>query len=298
MGYLRDPLVSSLMTQLRVNRQRRGVETLGILNFWDTPEGDRLTILGRGLHRGIQERAETLGYGTDYIWAREPGMTARRLSRILSARGIRGVIILSMLHARGHVALDWKRFAAASVGFTLHKPELHRANYSHYHAMFLALRTLRRRGYRRVGFTNLIGQEDMVNNERLSAYLGYHYRVEGRMTVPPLLVKQWDWQTLGPWLEEHRPQAIVSNNVDAVLLARQHGIRVPEDLGFASLDCIDEAMLCAGIQQPRDLVGARAVELVVEQLENHESGLPKAPKLVTVKGEWQDGPTLLAKAGK
>src|SRR5262245_27710963 len=81
LGYTRDPVVSTLMGRLRVTRDRRLVDTLGVINLWDTPEGDRSTILGQELHRGIEQRAQALGYQTDYIWAREPGMTARRLSK-------------------------------------------------------------------------------------------------------------------------------------------------------------------------------------------------------------------------
>lgn len=292
MGYCRDSLVSSLMGRLRTKKTQRERETLGIINCWDTREGDRATHLGKELHAGIFERVGALGYRLDYFWAKERGMTARRLSRILQARGIRGVLLLSMPHAHAHIPMEWDRFAAASVGYGLHRPELHRVNYSHYHAMVVALRTLRHTGYRRIGFTNRLDQEDMVNNERLSAYLGFHYRVVGAPPPPSLLVKDWEPEATAAWLQEARPEVVVSSNPGAYHILRKIGYRVPEDIGFVNLDCVPNDLQCAGIRQPREEVGAKGIDLVVEQLENHEFGIPSVGKVVLVKGFWHEGPTL------
>jgi DNA-binding LacI/PurR family transcriptional regulator len=70
------------------------------------------------------------------------------------------------------------------------------------------------------------------------------------------------------------------------------GYRVPGDVGFASLDCMSESFSYAGVVQPRERVAEKAVDLVVEQLENNEFGLPEVPKVVLVQGYWQDGPTV------
>lgn len=291
-GYSRDPLLSSLMNQLRAGRRQREVETLGIINYWDTPEGDRRFAFGAEQSEGMLKRAQSMGYQVDYVWAKEPGMTTRRLNRILQARGIRGLLILSMLHARGHISLEWSKFAAVAIGYTLHKPELNRATYSAYHATVTALRTLRRMKYSRIGFTNQIQQEDLVNNERLAAYLGYYHRVLGRAPAPPLLVQDWDRKNLGSWIRENRLEVVLSSNLHTYHVMKEIGFRIPQEVGYVSLDCYPGETPCAGIRQPRDRVGAKAVDLVIEQLEKHEFGLPQVPKVVTIKGYWQDGPTL------
>jgi DNA-binding LacI/PurR family transcriptional regulator len=291
-GYRRDPLLTTLMGRLRAGRRRRETETLGIINYWDTEAGDRNTFLGKEQYEGILERASVLGYRVDYLWAREPGMTNKRLNRVLQARGIRGILLLSMFHARGHITLEWPKFAAATIGYSIFKPELHRATYSHYHAMFLAMRSLRHRGYVRIGFANLIAQEDVVNNAWLSAYLGYHYRVLNKPPIPPLLLDRWEEERLGKWIAKHRVEVVLSSNPDPYFLMCKMGMRVPRDIGYASLDCIPGILDCAGIRQPRNRVGAKAIELVVEQLENQEFGIPKVPKVMTINGFWQDGPTL------
>jgi LacI family transcriptional regulator len=291
-GYVRDPVVSTLMNRLRVSRGARAVDTLGVLTWWDTPNGERSNIFGRQSHSGICQRAKSLGYEVDFFWAREPGMTARRLTQILRARSIRGLILTTMPRARGHVSLDWSHFAGATLGYSILKPALHRATYSHYQGMIIALRSLKIRGYKRIGFANLILQEDMANDAWLSAYLGYHFRTEGKINITPLLLPSWSKAKVRAWLQKYEPDVVVSNDTDLLDFMKEAGCRIPEKMGFASLDCAGS--IYSGVAQPRERIAEKAVDLVVEQLENNEFGLPKVPKIVMVQGFWQDGPTALA----
>jgi DNA-binding LacI/PurR family transcriptional regulator len=198
-----------------------------------------------------------------------------------------------MARARGHVSLDWSHFATATLGYSILKPAMHRASYSHYQGMILALRSMKIRGYRRIGFANLILQEDMANDAWLSAYLGYYYRIEGGIAVPPLLLPGWNMKKFSAWFNKYRPEAVISNNTQPLHFMEELGLRIPQDAGFASLDCMPEDFAYAGVSQPRDRIAAKAVDLVVEQLENNEFGLPEVPKIVMVEGLWRDGPTLL-----
>src|SRR5687768_9296979 len=59
-GYTRDPLVSTLMTQLRSSRKARTVEKLAMLTWWDKPGPQNPR--GLALHEGMNERARHLGY--------------------------------------------------------------------------------------------------------------------------------------------------------------------------------------------------------------------------------------------
>jgi DNA-binding LacI/PurR family transcriptional regulator len=295
-GYTRDPLVSTLMNQLRSSRKTRTVEKLAMITWWDTP-GARQTSRGRALHDGIYARAHHLGYDIEEFWAREPRMTLARLGRILHTRSIRGLIFMSMLHARGRVSFDWKHFAVAAVGQTILKPGMHHAAHGFYHGMVLTLRNLKRLGYTRVGYVNVIEQDDMSNNVWLSAYMGYQYRTKPDDVIPPLLTPRWDRAALAKWIERHKIQAVVANMHEVMDLLRETGRRVPEDVGFASLDCLPSVDSCAGVDILRDQIGAKTVDLVVEQLQNNELGLPDLPKVVSVEGMWCDGDTLRKRTG-
>jgi hypothetical protein len=48
----------------------------------------------------------------------------------------------------------------------------------------------------------------------------------------------------------------------------------------------------AGIDQQTDVLGAAAVDLLVEQLHHNERGPPEHPKMVMTEGLWREGETV------
>jgi hypothetical protein len=131
----------------------------------------------------------------------------------------------------------------------------------------------------------------------MSAFMGYQYRVRPHDIIPPLLTRDWDQKRLAEWIDRHKIQVVVSNMHQVLDLLGKIGLRVPSDIGFASLDCLPSIDMCAGIDLRRDEVGAKTVDLVVEQLQNNELGLPPVPKTVNIEGVWCDGVTLKNRAG-
>lgn len=48
----------------------------------------------------------------------------------------------------------------------------------------------------------------------------------------------------------------------------------------------------SGIDQPAEVLGAAAVDLVMAQLMQNESGVPMHPKIVMTEGVWREGMTV------
>ena len=293
-GYTRNALVSNLMTQLRSSRSHRLREKLALLSWWDEPGAWRKDARGKELHAGICERTAELGYDLEEFWAAQPGVSIARLGRILHARGIRGVILLSKIQPRGRASLNWSQFAVATTSYTIIRPNLHRATHYHFQGAVLALRNLRHRGYRRVGYINTMGSEDRVNDGWLAGYLAHEYRVYRTLAIPPLLLKEWDKAELAEWVERYKPDAVIGNGLPAYEALQSIGLRAPKDIGFVSLDCLAGDPSLAGINQMRREAGRKVVDLVIEQLENNERGVPAQPKTVMVDGVWQDGASVRA----
>lgn len=291
-GYRRDPLVSSLMTQLRTTRRVRARPKIALITWWDAPDAWRQNERGKRQHQGILARAHALGYDIEEFWGRAPGMTQTRLGRILHARGIQGIVFLATLTPRGRILFNWKLFAVAAASYTIFRKDVHRSSHNYAQGMTLALRELRHLGYSRVGYASELADEERVNNAWLSAYTGAQYLRHGAIPIPPLLAPTLDPETLGAWCETHRPQVVLGRSDQTLITLRKLGYRVPEDIGFASLDLLSGIETSAGVDQLREAVGARAVELVVEQLENNARGLPEHPKTVMIDGTWCAGATL------
>ncbi|MDD5351495.1 MAG: LacI family DNA-binding transcriptional regulator [Chthoniobacteraceae bacterium] len=320
-GYTPDPLVSTLMNQLRTSRKKRDVEKLAYFTFWNTPDGWRENINEFAYYTGACERAAQLGYEIEHFWAKEPGISSARMSRILYTRGIRGVVFGPLPRHLGHVSLDWRYFACAALGLTIVRPLLHRASHSYHDGMMLTLRTLRRMGYKRIGFANSALFDQRVKHGWLSGFLTFQHQLPAAQCVPPLLVPEWNFgrhmtrpfasspdiglHALGSalawnpdkfvkWVEQFRPDVVVSNTCHPLVFLREMGVRVPEEIGFASLHRLLDTDPIAGIDRLPRMIGSAAVDLVVAQLQNNEFGLPERAKTVVIEGVWRDGPTVIA----
>jgi DNA-binding LacI/PurR family transcriptional regulator len=291
-GYSRDPLVSSLMNQLRTSKRNRPAEKIAYLTWWDAPDAWRKAPNDTSGYTGACERARELGYEIEEIWAKAPGLSGRRLTKILHTRSIRALIVGSLPRPKGHVSLNWDHFAPVAIGHTVVKPDLHRVSHSHFQGMMVALRSLKHRGYARVGFTSLADQSERVNEGWLAGYLMHQYGLPAGRRVPPLLAAAWDRKKFLQWIEKHRPDAVVSNMADPLEILQKAGYRIPEDIGYASLDRIQMDAPFAGIDQMRRQIGAAAVEMAVAHVESNKYGLPTHPKIINFDGAWMDGPTV------
>jgi len=289
-GYSSDPVVATLMSQMRVSRKVRAIEKLAYLISCPTRFNSREDTNALAYFEGANQRASSLGYELEKFWAKEPGLTQSRLSKILHARGIRGVIIAPLHVARGHVSLDWQYFAAATMTETIVKPDLHRTIHSHYRSMILVMRRLKQHGYRRIGYANTIFQDNLSNNAWLGGYLVQSHQHSAE-PIPPLLLENWNKPAFREWLSRHRPDAIVSNRLEPLEMLRDLRVKVPEDVGYARLDLVIEGSPWSGIDQLPQQIGAGAVELVVAQLQTNQIGLPAYPKTQMINGIWRDGPT-------
>jgi DNA-binding LacI/PurR family transcriptional regulator len=295
-GYVPDPLVSTLMNRLRTNRAMRSAEKLAYLTWWNYAEEWRSSPNEVNYYEGARERAAQLGYELEHIWAREPKMTFARLSKILYTRAIRGVILAPLLRAKGHVSLDWQHFSAAAISFTLVRPDLHRVSHGHYGGMLLIMRKLRHLGYRRIGLAIFADQLERVNNAWLAGFLVSQEASPLRNRVPHLLMpRPCDFNKFRVWVDQHRPDVIISNTTEPLDFLGKMGLRIPQDIGYASLDRVTANDPWAGIDQQARIVGGAAVELVSAQLQHNEFGLPSHPKTIMLDGVWRDGPTVLSR---
>lgn len=294
-GYFRDPVVSQLMNQLRAGRHGRPAEKLVYLNLWDNPDEAKRGYHDRTCYAEACARARALGYEIEEFWAKEPGLSAQRISRILYHRSVRGLIVGAPPRPSSHISLQWEHFATVAIGATMVKPDVHRVVHSHFQGMQLTLRSLKHRGYQRVAFTSLHDQSERSNQGWLACYLLHSHRLPAKARIPPLVVTKWDAGKMRQWLEKYRPDAVVSNHDEPLNLLRELGCRVPGEIGFASLDRILPSDPYAGIDQMRGRCGASAVDLLVSLVETNQFGLPEYPKTLSIDGVWRDGPTVRGK---
>jgi LacI family transcriptional regulator len=294
LGYRPDPLISSLTAQIRRSGISRTVSTLGYITSFpqQLEEHNHWTEF----YHGAREHAHELGYNLDIIWRREPGMTIRKFNKILQSRGIQGVIITPLPDALGHIAMDFSRLAAVTVGYPLAKPHIHHCSGWHLQFMALALRKIVRKGYRRIGYTIFPDGDRFASFSFSSRFLLYQSTIPAKQRVPLLIHPQEKRaptiQEFHSWYEKYRPEVILCAGYVVEGWMAQLGLKAPKDVAYANLSLIDKGGAVSGIFERTRKVGACAVDLVVEQIQQNILGVPDIPKSIYIEGEWVEGKTL------
>lgn len=241
---------------------------------------------------GARQRAEQLGYKLEEVWAREPNLSVRRLASILNTRNYDGLLVSDTPEPRGHLALDWSKLCAVKIGHSLVYPRLACVENNQYRIMQLAIRTLRRKGYRRIGLAIRGSTDEAVNHMYSASYLIETSRPRLFDRVPPLLSKRWNEETFRKWFLRHRPQVVLSLHLNVLQWLMNLQLSVPGDVGFVDLDCADRSGKRAGIYQFHERVGAVALDILVQLMHRNERGIPEVPQLTLLEGVWTDGATV------
>ena len=294
LGYRPNPMVSALMTQLRQARDVKKPSVLAYVTAFPTEEGWRRQGPYTAFHEGARRRASELGYTLEAWWLRRPGMTERRFCEILTTRDIHGLIVAPLPAGANELLLEWPRFAAATISYSLSTPQLNRASNDPFAAINVALRELTALGYRRIGLALPEDADPRVREHWTASMLAYQEHHPATERVPTLFRPGPMTRSFADWFHQHQPHGVLGLGSECLDLLGELGLRVPQDVGFVNLAFMsgDDAM--AGVNQYPDLVGAAAVDLVDGQLRRNERGVPRHSKTVLISGEWVPGETVRA----
>lgn len=291
-GYRPNPLVSALMTQLRHTKHTSRQSTLAYVTAHPTRDGWRIPGPFLEFFSGAKKRAESLGYEIEEWWLADPAMSEERFSEILYARNIHGLVLGPMPPGGRGAHLAWSRFAAVTIGYSMREPTLHRASNDQYGSMTCALRELSSLGYQRIGMAIPAESDERVKRNWSAGMLVHQAQTAPENRVPLLLTRGNFGPQFAEWFREHRPDAVVGLDANALEVFAQLGVRVPEDVGFAHLALSDDDCEWAGINQRSELVGAAAIDLLDGQLRRNERDIPQFPHTLVIPGEWVAGPTV------
>ena len=132
LGYRPDPALRVLTAYRRRAQPATEAPPLAYLTHWDSRDGWKVPRAQARFHAGAVARAGQLGYKLEHFWLGEPRLTHQRMSDILVARGITGLIIAA--HLPEHdvpLQLAWPRFSAVRIDYYPHEPELHTVTNDH-----------------------------------------------------------------------------------------------------------------------------------------------------------------------
>jgi DNA-binding LacI/PurR family transcriptional regulator len=297
LGYRPNARVAELMSHIRLTRTARPDACLGVISLYEHPRPWQNVPHLERIYGGMEERAAELGYRLDPFWLREPGMSPRRLRKILDTRGIRGLLCFGSPRLEDELPAELKPYAIVTQGVSVKTP-LHRIASNAYNDMWRMLRKVQHLGYKRPGLVLGAYEGPRSAHAYLCAYLGWcHLELGTRPPAPILQLDQAEEKPLVAWLRRHRPDVMIfAHHYDVLgdlttVLARNR-FRIPAELGVAVVTQILEGSSFSGLQANPQIVGRWAVELLVDRMANADFGFPLHPRIEMVDMQWVDGRTL------
>lgn len=291
MHYHPDAALASLMAYRQSLKTSYEATPIAYLTGDRTRDQWKKTPTLLRIYEGARDRAEALGYGLEEFWIHEPGVTPKRLSQLLVARGIHAILIAPWVHPIAHLDLDWRRFHCVQVGHSLLDPAFHAVENSHYQGMQLAMRSLRSKGYRRIGFASRQWEDDRLNHLYKAAYLVEQEHHPALDRLPAFIPDVWDKKMFMTWFERHRPEVVISADLEIYSWLKGMNLNIPKKVGYVNLDCSQEGVAHSGIRQMHHEIGKTAMDLLVGIIHRHEPGVPDFPHRTQVMSQWVDGKT-------
>jgi LacI family transcriptional regulator len=294
-GYQRDPLLDALnFHRARQTQQTRSVNSAFVVHAATTRlfGGNHYQPL---VYAGAKAAAEARGHSLDIFVVGHGHLAPARLNTILNARGVTGVLLSTFEIDIEQLDLDWDQFCAVKIECLHLAPNLDAVSNDQLQVARLAVRRLRKLGYRHIGLAT--AAEDQT---RLAESFGMGVLIEQASLpeaecVPPLIFSLAEVPMLprlvSDWKRQHQVDVIISNWNELFDTFATAGIRLPEDVAFASLDVPPSMPHIAGVVQNHRLVGQRAMEQLAIMTDAYQRGVPEAQTITYIPGYWQDGVT-------
>ncbi|MDP0495280.1 MAG: LacI family DNA-binding transcriptional regulator [Verrucomicrobiota bacterium JB024] len=292
LGYRPDPFLTALSAYRRQSAPTRYQATLAwLVNEGENPHWRKSSTF-RHYFEGAERRAAQLGYRLEEHRLQCEGMTPQRLSQMLRARNIPGILVAPQPDPGMSIQFDFTHFSAVTFGYTLVNPALHLATLHQFRSMTKLMDNLYHLGYKRPGLA-LSDESDRRADFNWSAafWSGQrHWPVKER--ISPFIPKPLTKENFAKWFYKKRPDVVVTIWAWVRDWLIEMGESIPESTGFALLSVPDEEKVFSGIWENPQLIGERALEFLVDLIHRRECGVPDVPLSQLIDGTWVDGTTL------
>ena len=284
LGYQPDPEIAKLMTHMRRTRSVGSPLTLAFVWAESTSQETERSSWSQQLVLGAHQQAAKLGFQLEEFHLAARGMTARRLSGILEARGIPGFILSPLVsRSRGHVSMAWEKFCSVVIGMGYARPQLHRVHHHHFLGMMTALRMLKKQRYKRIGFYCGSTINERMFRAWSASFLAHHPLSQpGELLALRKSISRTDFLQ---WLRKAKPDVVIDGgHLVKDWLASLPPSRRPHHVSLGWRADMPEV---PGIDQQANVLGAAAVDLLVTQYQQNERGIPESPRIVMTEGLWR-----------
>jgi len=302
-GYQPNAVVSHLMAQLRASRTTRLQAKLALVNANRDPDAFRTHPTIPTYVEGCESRAAKLGYSFDKFWLHDPTLNAQRWLRILHTRGIKGLVLVGLMdtnHLPDQLRPVWEQLATVVTGVRTRDPALSFCSVDHHNLALMAFERSLALGYTRPALV-LDDVIDALVERRFSAgYLTAQRALPRAQHIPifsDVTTAQTEPELFRSWLDRYKPDVIFTLYNNVLTWLKSAGRRVPEDVGVIQLEWRSTRPEIAGMNQHNFVTGEAAVDMIVSQIHNNETGVQEFPRATLIGATWVDGGSVRAQNG-
>lgn len=302
MGYQRNPVFQALSRFRQQGRVRAPSPRIAYLENYGVGSGLSRPSHLQEMLDGARKQAELLGYQLDVLAVGEDDLDARGVYQHLRAHRINGVVIGSFRPGCAELALNWDELAVAKIISRHTEPEVTVVSNDHLREVRMAFSRLTALGYKRIGLAVGRADEDACGHRHTAGYLMELSSIPPERQVPPLIFPYYNTDTIlsgmiARWVRRHKVDVVLCNWLSIKPIIEREGLRVPDEVACACLCLCGPRDLTglAGVRPQLNLVGERAVSIVVSQLKSGQLGIPECASSLYVQSTWKDGPSAPAR---
>ena len=296
MQYRPDPLLNQLANYRKAARSECVRSAIAWINDWERPQDFFRQKEFLKYYEGACEMATRLGYHLEVFNTRELNLSPKRLGSILSARGVRGIIIPPQGSNFEPPDDGWQEFAVLRIGFSRPSTRRHIVGSDQYEGGRIAAHGMLEAGYRRIGFVaDQIQQEVSRSNFSAGFQSVRNTMVPLGAQIPDLILDSQHapeaCDHYARWLKKHKVDAVLFRAGNVPDWTQQLGYKIGHDLGLAGTSYHDSGV-DSGIDQKPHEIGSVAVQYLSSLVSHREFGLPSIPQRLMISPAWVTGTSL------
>jgi LacI family transcriptional regulator len=293
-GYRPNPVVARLIAQVRASKTTTHQSTIGAILT-----GKLRECLGVFTFRewlaACKAQADRMGYGFDIFSLGERDFSLERLMKILDARRIQGLVVAGPAHERSilrNLEPLWQRSATVLLGERPTEPIFSCVLNNQFSTCITAFDELTRLGYQRPALCIQPEIDDILENRFLGGFLVRQAAIPTRQRVPPFRFALDGEPRFRRWMEQYRPDAVITLHYEILDWLETAGWAVPRDVGVAHLDWTPKLKGWAGTDQNNTHIGTSAIDMLIGKLHRNEFGAQAFQKCMIINSTWKDGQTV------
>lgn len=293
LGFRPDPMLS--LFNLRRSRLAppRPAGTIAFVSDLPTPAAFARSDRHESLFSSAREEARRLNFTLELFLLGPAQLSPARLSQVLLARGITGILLGALSPSLRSLNIDWSRFCVVGIESAHVEPRVDNVSTNYCQAARLAVRRLVEHGRRNVGFVVAQDLGAEIDGQLRAGYLVESREIGTAARVAPfwrMATEEADGESLQQWIRTNALDAVVGVGIRISSLVAGIDPELARGVTWASIDILrdqtETSYSCAPALHRQ--LGRYAVGMLATRIQVNLRGIPPNPGITLFPVEWRE----------